>query len=65
MAGSAYKADWVRDLLQQISTFLRDNVEWVAKPQEGGLKVLDYACGGGIVSMVRAWPFPRSILGQH
>ncbi|GJN72616.1 methyltransferase domain-containing protein [Purpureocillium lilacinum] len=62
MAGSAYKADWVRDLLQQISTFLRDNVEWVANPQEGGLKILDYACGGGIVSMTMA-PYASTLRG--
>ncbi|POR35305.1 Putative methyltransferase, partial [Tolypocladium paradoxum] len=62
MAGSAYKADWVRDLLQQISSFLRDNVEWIGQPNGAGLKVLDYACGGGIVSMALA-PFASVLRG--
>ncbi|UNI23712.1 hypothetical protein JDV02_009514 [Purpureocillium takamizusanense] len=62
MAVSAYKADWVRDLMQQISSFLRDHVDWIAKPREGGLKILDYACGGGIVSMSLA-PYASTLRG--
>lgn len=53
MAVSAYKADWVRDLVQQISSFLRNNIDWIGQPASGKLKIFDYACGAGIVSMVR------------
>ncbi|KAF2128300.1 S-adenosyl-L-methionine-dependent methyltransferase [Dothidotthia symphoricarpi CBS 119687] len=51
IAKSTYSADWVRNLVQQISSFLREHVEWIAPPKEGGWRVLDYACGSGIASM--------------
>jgi ribosomal protein L11 methylase PrmA len=42
----------VRDLLRQISTFLHANVDWIGQPLGPGLRILDYACGSGILSMV-------------
>ncbi|KAK4232792.1 methyltransferase domain-containing protein [Achaetomium macrosporum] len=62
LAGSLYKLDWVRDLVQQISIFLRENVEWIGQPTGSGLRVLDYACGAGIVSMALA-PFASVLRG--
>ncbi|KAH8723143.1 S-adenosyl-L-methionine-dependent methyltransferase [Phaeosphaeriaceae sp. PMI808] len=51
IAKTTYSAEWVRNLAQQISSFLREHIEWIAQPKEGGWKVLDYACGSGIASM--------------
>jgi hypothetical protein len=56
IAKSIYTEDWVRNLMQQISSFVREHDEWIAQPREGGWRVLDYACGGGIASMVRGSP---------
>jgi ribosomal protein L11 methylase PrmA len=39
-------------MLRQISTFLHANVDWIGQPLGPGLRVLDYACGSGILSMV-------------
>ncbi|KAK3307219.1 S-adenosyl-L-methionine-dependent methyltransferase [Chaetomium strumarium] len=63
VAGSAYQIHWVRDLVHQITTFLRENVQWiVGQPTGSGLRVLDYACGPGIVSMALA-PFASALRG--
>ncbi|KAK4239024.1 methyltransferase domain-containing protein [Achaetomium macrosporum] len=62
VAESAYKIEWVRDLVHQISTFLRENVEWIGQPIGSDLRVLDYACGAGIVSMALA-PFASVLRG--
>lgn len=62
VAGSAYQIDWVRDLVHQITTFLRDNIEWVGQPAGSALRVLDYACGAGIVSMALT-PFASVLRG--
>ncbi|KAJ9156479.1 hypothetical protein NKR23_g1117 [Pleurostoma richardsiae] len=56
-ADSAFKIPWVRALLEQITDFLRGNVEWIGLPAGGdagdkNLKMLDYACGNGVASTV-------------
>ncbi|KXX83237.1 Ubiquinone biosynthesis O-methyltransferase [Madurella mycetomatis] len=62
IAATTYNADWIRDLVNQISTFLLDNIQWVSPAGSTGLKVLDYACGGGIVSATLA-PFASLLRG--
>lgn len=43
--------------MDQITEFFRANVEWIGLPATGdggaqGRKMLDYACGNGVASMV-------------
>lgn len=47
-----YKEKWIHDLVEQISQYLKDNVEWIVPKDSKQVRVLDYACGGGIVSKV-------------
>ncbi|CZT21181.1 uncharacterized protein RCC_07043 [Ramularia collo-cygni] len=48
-AGFVSNEGWIRDLHEQIRDFLKQNINKIASPQEG-LKMLDYACGNGIIS---------------
>jgi hypothetical protein len=53
MAGGAFEIPWIKDLAELISSSLRNNFDWLGVSQhDGGIKLLDYACGNGIVSMV-------------
>jgi hypothetical protein len=52
-----FKDKWVHDLQSQISEFLTGNMDWIGvqlPPSENGrpTKLMDYACGNGIVSRV-------------
>lgn len=55
---SAFKQKWVQDLHAQVSEFLAGNVEWLGLPSPIGedgrteTKMMDYACGNGIISRV-------------
>ncbi|CAG9976907.1 unnamed protein product [Clonostachys byssicola] len=53
-AQSVFKDKWVHDLQAQISEFLTTNVEWLALPtgtqESSSSKLMDCACGNGIVS---------------
>lgn len=52
---SVFKDKWVHDLQAQISGFLQENAEWVGVPEQsrpGQKKLMDYACGNGIVTRV-------------
>lgn len=51
-AKDAYKEKWIHDLVQQISQYLKDNVDWIVPKDPKQVRILDYACGGGIVSKV-------------
>ncbi|PIG81505.1 hypothetical protein AARAC_010564 [Aspergillus arachidicola] len=55
-AKSVFKYKWVHDLQKQISDFLASNVDWIgiqspSNNTERQTKLMDYACGNGIVSM--------------
>ncbi|KAJ5710644.1 hypothetical protein N7488_004800 [Penicillium malachiteum] len=50
-----FKDKWVHDLQAQISEFLKGNAEWIGiqtsdAENSGQTKLMDYACGNGIVS---------------
>lgn len=56
-AESAFSIPWVRDLLDQVFSFLRENTEWLGLRAQNTtdsrpVKLLDYACGSGIASTV-------------
>ena len=56
-AVKAFTIPWVRELIEQISKYLRENAEWIGIPsqeatKDRAIKLLDYACGNGTVSMV-------------
>ncbi|KAE8323865.1 hypothetical protein BDV39DRAFT_208382 [Aspergillus sergii] len=55
-ANSVFKDKWVHDLQKQISDFLTSNVDWIgiqlpSNNTERQTKLMDYACGNGIISM--------------
>ncbi|KAE9365142.1 S-adenosyl-L-methionine-dependent methyltransferase [Stipitochalara longipes BDJ] len=59
----AFEIPWIKDLTKLISSSLRDNFDWLGAPKhEGGIKLLDYACGNGIVSMALS-PFITQAIG--
>ncbi|KAJ6023651.1 hypothetical protein N7540_004448 [Penicillium herquei] len=52
---NVFKDKWVHDLQNQISEFLTGNPDWIGVQLSGNedgrsVKVMDYACGNGIVS---------------
>ncbi|VUC31141.1 unnamed protein product [Clonostachys rosea] len=53
-AESVFKDQWVHDLQAQISDFLIANIDWLSIPSDTqktpSAKLMDYACGNGIVS---------------
>ena len=56
VAKTAYAVPWIRDLVAEITGFLRENVEWLNIPQSAtGRRMLDYACGNGAASRVSQW----------
>lgn len=61
-AQSAHNDKWVFDLQAQISAFLIASTEWLGLklPQDAQgqttARLMDYACGNGIVSRVNAYP---------
>jgi hypothetical protein len=62
VAAGAFEIPWIKDLTKLISSSLRNNFDWLGVPQhDGGIKLLDYACGNGVVSMVK-FPAFRSVL---
>jgi len=66
MSKGAFDIPWIKELTKLISSKLHDNFEWLGVPQHGGgIRLLDYACGNGIVSMVSIRPsaiLPLSLL---
>ncbi len=66
MSKGAFDIPWIKELTKLISSKLHDNFEWLVVPQHGGgIRLLDYACGNGIVSMVSIHPsaiLPPSLL---
>ncbi|GJD02119.1 Methyltransferase domain-containing protein [Colletotrichum higginsianum IMI 349063] len=53
-AEAVYKDKWVHDLQYQILDFLKSHVDWLALPKDiqenRPAKMMDYACGNGIVT---------------
>ncbi|KZL88153.1 methyltransferase type 11 [Colletotrichum incanum] len=53
-AEAVHKDKWVHDLQAQISGFLKSNVDWLTLPKDSQgnrqAKLMDYACGNGIVT---------------
>lgn len=53
---SVFKDKWVHDLQKQISEFLTSHIDWIGvqAPNDEAryTKIMDYACGNGIVSRV-------------
>jgi hypothetical protein len=52
-----FKDKWVHDLQNQISEFLMGNLDWIGVQSptvdnSRQTKLMDYACGNGIVSRV-------------
>ncbi|KAK6540134.1 hypothetical protein TWF694_008956 [Orbilia ellipsospora] len=53
-ATSSYDSlDWQKKLTSQVRSFIRQNASWLSlsSPPTGEVKVLDYACGPGVVSL--------------
>ena len=47
---------WVQDLSKQVTKELQSKVDWIGIPQQSegkAVRMLDYACGSGLVSAVR------------
>ncbi|KAI9898610.1 hypothetical protein N3K66_006970 [Trichothecium roseum] len=60
VADTIWKEDWVKDLCRHITDQLRGNTEWIgiregqAGDAGGAPRLLDYACGHGVVSRALA-----------
>jgi hypothetical protein len=53
-AEEVHKDKWVQQLHAQIQTFLTENIAWLGLPESHAEpKMMDYACGSGVVSRVR------------
>lgn len=58
VAGSIFDKPWVRDLCNQISNELKSQIDWIevrtssSADDSRDTKMLDYACGNGVVSRV-------------
>jgi len=51
----------VKDLTKLIASNLRDNFDWFSAPKhDGKVKLLDYACGNGVASIVNT-PGPGAL----
>ncbi|KAF3928394.1 hypothetical protein AA313_de0202335 [Arthrobotrys entomopaga] len=53
-ATSSYDSlDWQKKLTSQVRSFIRENASWLSlsSPPTSEVKVLDYACGPGVVSL--------------
>ncbi|KAF3933624.1 hypothetical protein ABW19_dt0209210 [Dactylella cylindrospora] len=64
-ATSTYDAaDWQRDMTAKILNFIQKNASWLglSSPPAEEVKVLDYACGPGVVSLALL-PYSTTILG--
>jgi hypothetical protein len=50
----AFQIPWIKELTKLIASNLRENFDWFGAPQHNeGIKLLDYACGNGMASMVK------------
>jgi hypothetical protein len=63
VAATIFDTPWIRDLTTQISNELHEQVDWIgfrrSTPDDTGeraTKMLDYACGNGVVSRVSPVP---------
>jgi hypothetical protein len=53
MESNAFDIPWIKDLTDLITSNLRNNFNWLGvQDHEGGIKLMDYACGNGIMSRV-------------
>lgn len=56
VAATIFQTPWVAKLLEQITQELQSNFNWIDEARTTGnkeTKLLDYACGNGMVSRVR------------
>jgi len=56
VAPAVFQWPWIVELCNQITRELRANIDWIGiqPPSTRPTKILDYACGNGVASRVRA-----------
>ncbi|KAF4977281.1 hypothetical protein FZEAL_6169 [Fusarium zealandicum] len=62
---SVFRWPWIVELCKQISSELRQNIDWIGiqPPSSKPTKLLDYACGNGVASRALA-PFMSRVRGM-
>ncbi|EEP79607.1 predicted protein [Uncinocarpus reesii 1704] len=65
-AETIFDQDWIRALGLQIETHLKENLAWMGidPKQNEGKKMLDYACGDGLLSHVCHYPIQNCVRCQ-
>lgn len=58
VAATVFDVPWIAKLAEHVSNELRDKFDWINVSKHGSsdnTKLLDYACGNGVVSRVCAF----------
>ena len=61
IAPNIEQTKWMQDGMQLVYSELQANVEWIGLQEAGKSRMLDYACGTGVVARVRAKSTDRAL----